>query len=168
MYNKYKHTHEHLVTKAAEWLRKKGHTVVTTELVSQRETPDALGWKGGVSTLIECKITRSDFLSDRKKWFRRWPEDGIGQYRYYLCPENMVNVNELLPGWGLLEINKKRITISKNSQRFDAFNQNAESCILISLLRRIGQLSPKGISIQCYTYETGRTATLGIDINEAH
>jgi hypothetical protein len=34
---------------------------------SAKENPDSIGWSAALSTLIECKATRSDFLIDSKK-----------------------------------------------------------------------------------------------------
>ena len=65
-------THNDLVESAARWLRKE-HSIVITEMSgsgswNSGEIPDAIGWNdGSTTTLIECKASRSDFLSDRKK-----------------------------------------------------------------------------------------------------
>ena len=50
--------HDRLVKLSANWLKNK-HSVVITELVSVRETPDALGFTPYSTTLVECKISRS-------------------------------------------------------------------------------------------------------------
>ena len=62
-------THAELVKRAEHWLMKTvGCSFCLTELTtSAGEIPDAIGWKNGRSILIECKATRADFLSDKKK-----------------------------------------------------------------------------------------------------
>lgn len=61
-------SHAQLVTVAARWLGRRC-SVVLTELQTSGEAPDAIGWSHRQSTLVECKVSRSDFLSDRRKQF---------------------------------------------------------------------------------------------------
>ncbi|HEX9959843.1 MAG TPA: hypothetical protein VGB00_02855, partial [Pyrinomonadaceae bacterium] len=80
-------THAELVAIAREWLKTHHCSVVVSEITSAAsEQPDAIGWRGGNSILIECKVSRSDFLADRKKSFREHLEMGMGDYRYFLAP----------------------------------------------------------------------------------
>jgi len=105
-------THDELVKRAGQWLKSFGCSVALMELVASTtsgEIPDAIGWKGGHSVLIECKTNRSDFLSDKRKRFRRFPDTGMGCYRLYLCPPDVIKVKDLPDGWGLLYTNGKRI-----------------------------------------------------------
>ena len=53
--------------------------------------------------MVECKITRDDFLADRDKPFRQKPARGVGSERFYLTPPVLIKLEELPPGWGLLE-----------------------------------------------------------------
>jgi len=163
-------THAELIPKAAAWLRKK-YAVVATEVVSSAgEEPDAIGFNGAESCLIECKATRSDFLTDKKKSWRRTEQHGMGTYRYYLTPQGLVDPEELPPKWGLLELNTKgkvRCRVRPTRGVRDArgwFNKNTrhELSLLVSLLRRIGQTAPAGVSIRCYTHETQNKATLSV------
>jgi hypothetical protein len=72
--------------------------------------PDAIGWKRAChSVLIECKVTRADFLADRAKPFRLKPESGVGGERFYLTPACLLRREELPAGWGLLEIRGHRV-----------------------------------------------------------
>src|SRR5664279_4532997 len=58
------------------------------------ENPDVIGWVPGAdSVLIECKLTRADFLRDATKAVRRNPRAGMGQRRYYLCPPDVIPVS---------------------------------------------------------------------------
>ena len=54
--------------------------------------------------LVECKVTRADFLADAAKPFRLKPEDGMGSQRFYLAPTRIVRAEELPRHWGLLEL----------------------------------------------------------------
>lgn len=68
------------------------------------ERPDAIGWRDGISILIECKASHADFLADRKKPFRAETDNqqGMGDWRFYLCPPEIIKPEELPEGWGLL------------------------------------------------------------------
>lgn len=100
------YTHKDLVLIAYKWLMAAAHCGVAfreVKTVSTCEIADAIGFQSsGVSFLVECKISRSDFLGDRKKYFRQYPELGMGTYRYYLCPKGMIQVKDLPKGWGLI------------------------------------------------------------------
>ncbi|WP_116892943.1 hypothetical protein [Pseudomonas savastanoi] len=94
--------HKRLTTLGASWLRKSGFGVIATELTcfGSREQPDVLAFRSSCSAMIEVKVSRSDFLADRKKPERS--AGGLGVYRFYLCPEGMITPEELPPKWGLL------------------------------------------------------------------
>lgn len=154
-------THDHLVKAAARWLGKTC-SVVATEIASDAgEQPDAIGWRGRLSTLIECKVTRSDFTADASKRFRVNPTLGIGLRRYFLTPPALISADDLPPNWGLLELTGKRIKVVRESGVHQVDNRN-EILVLVSLLRRIGSACPPGVSIRCYTLPTGNRSTLGV------
>jgi len=163
--NMKKITHDDLIESATRWLRK-DHCVVITEMLGgwgNTEKPDAIGWLGGgITTLIECKISRSDFLVDRKKPSRIGI--GMGTYRYYLVPEGVAYGFELPPGWGLLEYKNKRNHPKKVKFALQQQLQNwpGEMAVLCSALRRIGGLRKEGISVKIYQWDTKNTATLGV------
>ncbi len=101
--------HAGLVTEGVRWLRQLGARVVIPELKAATqagEIPDVIGWKSGYSILLECKMSRADFLADKKKYFREHPEKGMGNYRLYLCPEGLISPEELPKNWGLLYYQK--------------------------------------------------------------
>src|SRR5581483_6986705 len=104
-------THQKLVQRAVMWLRRNGCGVVLSEQsCASGETPDAIGWKRGChSVMVECKISRSDFLVDRQKPFRIRGEKGMGCERFYLTPAFLIAAHELPSGWGLLEIRGRDI-----------------------------------------------------------
>lgn len=155
-------THAELVSAASLWLQKKC-AVVVTEITTTGEEPDALGWQGTHSILVECKAGLSDFYSDRQKPFRRDSARGIGCHRYFLTPVGLVSVGKLPPGWGLLEFNGERVKMVKESEYFEATDARQEIRILLSTLRRIGRTKPEGTSIRHYTFPTRNRATLGTE-----
>lgn len=109
-------THDDLNQIAKRWLLRAqsakgpGCKVAFVEVgaVGDGERADAWGyrwgWDGG-SVLVESKVSRSDFLADRKKPHRQ--SGGMGEYRYFICPEGIINVNDLPDRWGLLWVNKR-------------------------------------------------------------
>lgn len=101
-------THAELVAVAVRWLRgTRRCSVVFAEWapLSVCEIPDAIGWdRGGHSTLVECKVSRSDFLRDRDKPSRRRGSASMGMRRWYLCPLGVLRPEDLPDGWGLAEV----------------------------------------------------------------
>jgi hypothetical protein len=80
--------------------------------------PDAIGWKrASHSVLIECKLSRADFLADCDKPFRQKQELGLGCERFYLTLPGLLNLKELPPGWGLLEVRKRKVEVIRRSAR---------------------------------------------------
>ena len=136
-------THKELVKKAVLYLNnRKKCTVVINELKSihTSEEPDALGFKGGVSTLIEVKISRSDFNTDKKKPFRRDPSRGMGNLRYYLAPVRTLTSDDLPPNWGLIEYYESgqfRESVKAEFIDDDKVNKRAEVALLSAAIRRL-------------------------------
>jgi len=163
------YTHDDLVNMAAKWLRARGCAIVITEMSGGwgiDEIPDAIGWNGESTMLIECKASRQDFLSDSKKPFRS--SIGMGTFRYYLAPEGVAYHFELPLRWGLLEFKNKHNhpKIIKEASMQPVKNWLGEMSILCSALRRIGGLREEGISVKVYQWSTKNTATLGIKREE--
>ena len=105
-------THKELTFLGEQWLKKRGAGVVMREIgayTRNNENPDIIGWVSSTSVLIECKKSRSDFLADKKKLFRRFPDKGMGDFRLYLCPEGIINPSDLPDNWGLLWYDGKKI-----------------------------------------------------------
>ena len=98
--------HDQLCMKAAKFLKNNGFAVSFDDrfeaATGSGEIPDAMGFRNGVSCLVEVKVSRSDFLKDKSKRFRINPELGMGDWRFYLCPPDLIRVEELPAGWGLL------------------------------------------------------------------
>lgn len=156
-------THGELVEIGRQWLVRQKCTVITTEIAtSASEQPDALGWRWSRSVLVECKISVSDFKADAKKVFRVNGFMGLGVERYFLTPRDLIPVSDIPVGWGLLEYDGRRVRTIRKSVDHEA-NVRNEVLILSSLLRRIGQNAPPGVSIKCYELNTGNRCTLTID-----
>lgn len=99
--------HKDLVEIGWKWLRKRCG-VAFKEIVSyNKETPDVIGFMSGESILIEVKVSRSDFLRDKKKYHRGQSLNGMGKYRFYMCPEGLIRTEDLPSYWGLLWVNEK-------------------------------------------------------------
>lgn len=154
-------THAELVEHASIWLRRKCSVVITELASSIREQPDAIGWVGSHSVLIECKTSLSDFKADLKKFTRNNSKFGVGKQRYYMAPRGLLDVALLPPGWGLIEVQGNFIKTRIKSSVFET-NRDAELRLLISAIRRIGQHAPEGIAIKTYVFDNKRRATLGV------
>lgn len=131
-------THKQLVQRMAKWLKNSKHnTVVMSELTTRNtETPDVIGWiSGALSTLIECKVSRADFLSDKHKIFRRYEEMGMGDLRYYAAPKGVLTADDMPDGWGLLEV-ESNVRVVKEAAYKNA-NKSTECVMLMSALRRL-------------------------------
>ena len=149
-------THAELVRLAARWLATRGAGVVITDMASGAgETPDAIGWKGRLSTLIECKASRADFRADAHKHFRRWAERAMGSWRYFLAPAGMINADDRPEGWGLLEPRGGGVRLV-----VEAALQHGSRCheveLLCSALRRVIHTPgapARGVRCKLYTIE---------------
>jgi hypothetical protein len=144
-------THSQLVEKAVHWLRRYRCGVVLSEQACvSGEMPDAIGWKRAChSVLVECKVTRSDFLADRAKPFRLKPAKGVGCERFYLAPADLIRREELPPGWGLLELRRNRIELIHASAKDlrSAAGFRCEMNLLLASLRRVEvRVDPQSIT----------------------
>lgn len=144
------YTHKQLCEIAEKWLRKRKKQnilyptfpVTCTEIAcyngqNWNEIPDAFGVNNYESCVIECKISRADFLADLKKPFRK--ENGMGNLRLYLCPENLIHKEDLPEKWGLLYVNEKGKVIEIQEPEHHLLSTaslKAERQIMYSLLRR--------------------------------
>jgi hypothetical protein len=144
-------THAQLVAKAVYWLRRYRCGVVLSEQAcASGEMPDAIGWKSAChSVLVECKVTRSDFLADRAKPFRLKPERGVGCERFYLVPAGLLRREEIPAGWGLLELRRNKIEITQPSAKNlrTATGFRYEMNLLLASLRRVEvRVEPQSIT----------------------
>jgi len=133
------------------WLRSYRCGVVLSEQACvSGEMPDALGWKQAChSVLVECKVTRADFLADRAKPFRVKAEKGVGSERFYVTPPGLIHSTELPLGWGLLELRRGRVEMvqasAKNLRTATGFRY--EMNLLLASLRRVEvRIEPQSIT----------------------
>lgn len=146
-------THAELCEIAARYLIKNGIApfercrYAVADLHRINENPDAYGWSGGGTTqMIEVKMTHEDFIADKTKFWRKNPEYGIGEFRSYLCPEKIINPDELPENWGLLYVSETgKITKIKTPKRQPS-SHRGEISILTSIMRR------EGIKPQVFRY----------------
>ena len=144
-------THDKLVGRAVAWLRSYGCGVVLSEQsCASGETPDAIGWKRGChSVIVECKISRADFVADQEKPFRRKPEKGMGCERFYLTPVGLLASGELPAGWGLLEVRGRLIGMASASSKKlrSSVGFRHEMNLLLASLRRVEvRIEPQSIT----------------------
>ena len=142
-------THDDLVIRAEKWLKNQNCGVVFNDRFQATtfsgEQPDALGFRSGCSIMIECKASRADFLADKKKRFRKEPELGVGDWRFYMCPPKVIEVHDLPENWGLLWVYPKKVQqvhgIPANtewqSKRPFVRSKDGEIRIMYSALRRL-------------------------------
>ena len=135
--------HAHLVARAAHWLRSRyGCGIVLSEqYCATGEIPDVIGWKASCqSVLVECKVTRADFLADASKAFRQRPEEGLGSRRVYMAPAGVILPSELPKHWGLLECRGREVELAVKPARVDLRTQvglTKEMNLLLASLRRV-------------------------------
>jgi hypothetical protein len=145
-------THGQLVSKAVEWLRRYGCGIVLSEQACvSGEVPDAIGWKGACrSVVVECKLSRADFLADRAKPFRQNSDLGLGCERWYLTPVRLLSAEDLPRYWGLLESRAGRLHVavkaSRHNQRTHAGLLYEMNLLLASLRRVEVRIEPQTIT----------------------
>ena len=135
-------THAQLVSKAVEWLRRYGCGIILSEQACvSGEVPDAIGWKGACrSVVVECKLSRADFLADRAKPFRQNPETALGCERWYLTPAGLLSDDDLPRYWGLLEARAGKLQVAVKASRHNQRTPTGvlyEMNLLLASLRRV-------------------------------
>jgi len=146
-------THRNICNIAAKYLRNKGiqpfHKCQYSACELERvcECPDAFGWGGSSTQLIEVKVSRSYFLSDKKKFWRIFPEQGLGRYRSYLCPEGIIKIEDLPDKWGLLYVSENGNVSEVKKPETQESNATEEINLITSILRR------EGIRPQVFSYK---------------
>lgn len=145
-------THAQLVERAVQWLRStyRCGIVLSEQACCSGEVPDVIGWKGRCrSVVVECKISRADFLVDLKKPWRNGPA-ALGCERFYLTPKGLIHADELPKSWGLLECSARQVvmTVKSNarSQRTHEGLLNEMNLLLASLRRVEVRIEPQTIT----------------------
>lgn len=120
-----------------KWLSRKCSVVLYEFATAADENPDVIGWAMGAgSILIECKLSRSDFLRDATKTVRKNPRVGMGHRRYYLSPPEVIELTDLPPKWGLLWVTKGQVIVKREARGHADRNLVAEVQFLSAMLRR--------------------------------
>lgn len=99
--------------------------------------------------VVECKISRADFLADCDKTFRQKPETAMGCERFYLAPAGLLKLGELPAGWGLLELRGREIELMQTSagKMRSARGFRYEMNLLLASLRRVEvRIEPQSIT----------------------
>jgi hypothetical protein len=128
---------------AVEWLRHSYRCgiILSEQSCATGEIPDAIGWKGQCrSVVVECKVTRADYLADARKDFRLKPELALGSERIYMAPAGMISPGELPQDWGLLEYSRKSVKLVVKPPRRDLrtpAGMMKEMNLLLASLRRV-------------------------------
>ncbi len=135
--------HAQLVRLAVGWLRHQYRCgiILSEQYCATGEVPDVIGWKGQCkSVLVECKVSRGDFLADAGKPFRLHPEEALGSQRLYLAPEGLIAPRELPPDWGLLECKGREVQLKVKPTRKNLRSPDGlmkEMNLLLASLRRV-------------------------------
>lgn len=106
-------THDELCEITAKWVHRNMNmkqVFIEHRTACSSEIVDVLGMRSDCKRVIavnyEIKVTRSDFLSDRSKPHRNGTALGIGAYRFYVCPKDVIKPEDLPKGWGLIHVSK--------------------------------------------------------------
>jgi hypothetical protein len=161
--------HDKLCQRAVRWL----HGTMRCEPVYSRnascwEIPDAIGWSGRGSIVVECKTSVSDFRADLRKYWRwkgtehewAWPYDrftqksaherglskitapSMGDYRYYFCRPEVLSialVQEKAPDHGLVWWQGARIRVLLAApKRKDVNKDNEIRYLRFAIINRKG------------------------------
>ena len=135
--------HAQLVSRAVEWLRRhyKCGIILSEQYCATGEVPDVIAWKGRCkSVLVECKVSRADFLADAAKPFRQKTDDGMGCQRFYMAPGGIIRAEESAKHWGLLELRGSDVRMAVKPGRVDLRSTAGlmkEMNLLLASLRRV-------------------------------
>ncbi len=148
-------THSDLIKVGANWLKKQHggwdnkykkdrgyyHSscgVILTEFKSfEVSIPDVIGFNNYCSVVIECKVSHSDYLADLKKSHRfALNPKQCGNYRYYLTLPDVIKIDEVNNGWGLLYYDGKVSVVKPPTLHTESEIKVAEYSILYSIARR--------------------------------
>lgn len=153
-------THRELCLFGAQYMKSKGTyeygkaKYVVCELERIGECPDVFGFGGGRYTqLIEVKVSRADFFSDKHKYWRQNPLSGLGMMRSYLCPKNVIKVEDLPLDWGLFYIDDKYKIECIKRPVMQMSSHVQEIDLICSILRR-ENVKSQIFSYKKYKYKT--------------
>lgn len=163
-------THDEITKASIDFLIKVYRcSVVISELRNViAEVPDVFGFDWRYSVVLESKVSVADFKKDVKKEFRKKPELGIGMFRYYVVPDELITEKDLFDKkWGIIYVSKSgknyRFKTIKKADRYDEYNYHDERKLIVSCMKRLaGHKLVKGININAYKYSGTSKAELHI------
>lgn len=100
-------SHQELVDIGYKWCMSRCSFAFKELVTINRECPDVIGFNSCGSFVLEAKVSRGDFLSDKKKPFRVYSFQGMGDWRFFIVPKALIEVSEIPTGWGLIEVDEK-------------------------------------------------------------
>lgn len=107
-------THKELCVVACRWLAgiNRRHLVALFReshyLLGEQADAFAVWSPVGVTHMVECKVSRSDFLADKHKPWRKNPEQGLGAIRSYLTLPGVIRDKSEVPDcWNWYEYNEE-------------------------------------------------------------
>ncbi len=131
-------THRELCEIAERWLMGSARcrvAIAEPNCIVTDEQPDAIGFRGCGSVLVEAKTSLNDFRADLKKPFRVYPQNGMGLYRYYICEPGVITEDDLPERWGLLYVLPGgRVRTIRHGKYFREVNYAAERSLLTACL----------------------------------
>ncbi len=151
-------THPALVELAVRWLRShyRCGIILSEQACCSGEVPDVIAWKARCrSVLVECKVSRADFLADRAKPWRmgmgKDSQGALGCERFYMAPAGLIAPAELPAGWGLLEVRGRKVEVAvacnkRRSLRTPEGLLNEMNLLLASLRRVEIRIEPQTIT----------------------
>ena len=76
--------------------------VAIYEVKDHEENPDVITfYTGGTSVVFEIKMSRADFLADKKKKCRNEDFTRCGNFHAYVCNGDFIKKDEIPEDWGL-------------------------------------------------------------------
>ena len=154
-------THAEMVRRARNWLwsldpneQRARPAVVCTEVGASysAEQPDVFGiGPDGITYLIECKVSRADFLADRSKPHRT-ADVHLGSYRWFCGPSGIIEPHELPQHWGLIQVVNGKLQERIQALRVYDVDREAELSIMVSVMRSVwrgGRV--RGVGMRAYS-----------------
>ena len=128
------------------------------------EEPDVLVYDSYArTTLYEIKMSRADYWKDWEKPHRIYKRKSIHkdleiidtlycsieECRYYVCPADIIQLEDLPEGWGLIWYKNNKFYLKRTSKKCKR-NIGLESRLLINALKRVNEGRLDNVIIKAY------------------
>ncbi|VVE57044.1 hypothetical protein PAQ31011_05175 [Pandoraea aquatica] len=178
--------HNQLCVLGVKWLRAPaslggpGCNIAMSECqaADNGETPDAIGFRNvgyeQHTVLVEAKTSRADFLADARKPHRVDAAKGMGDFRYFIAPMGLIDVAELPPKWGLIEVKGRSLKVRAGhvlqprrpaphySKDYEPWrhpaNKVREMSLIVKMLSRVGDVDAYQRELKVARNEHARAA----------